>query len=160
MDEHVFHPRLRQNVMSHAEVAYQFNLLVKGIEVEDLGTQQLTPSLLGRIRLILDGLDAFIPGLEYHPINDFEAELAYEAALDDFEHRKFWAATQNICHGLQISWHHPQLWHLLGCLARRLQYTGLAERCFYHAVWINPGFLEARRDLLATSQLHPPQQLF
>jgi hypothetical protein len=129
-------------------------------------TLGLEPYVAHTLKLVLGELQQLIPGLE--PAPNAEAARAFseasEVALRDGDERE---AFSYALRGLSCSPHDPILWYRAGSACIEVGNLEMAMRLLWHALWIHPGYQDARRDLDAltsffdhgedvpTEDLHP-----
>ena len=109
------------------------------------------------LKLILTELEFLIPGLD--PVPNAEAAQAYseasEGSLREGGERE---ALSYALRGIACSPHNPVLWYRAGQAAVELGSLEMALRMMWHALWIHPGYLEARRDLDALTSFFDSRQ--
>lgn len=109
-------------------------------------------SVLQALRIMLAELERFVPGIEAPS----DAVLADSCLIRGQVHCDWGDAHMAIHHafrGLAKSAHHPQLWHVAGVAYRKLGEPEIASRMFSHALWIHPGFSQAKQDYGAQAGL-------
>jgi tetratricopeptide (TPR) repeat protein len=108
----------------------------------------LEPYVAHTLKLVLDELERLIPGLE--PVPNAEAARAFaeaaEIALQNGDERE---ALSYALRGLSCSPHDPVLWYRAGAACIEVGSLETALRLLWHALWIHPGYPDARRDLEA-----------
>lgn len=106
----------------------------------------LEPYVSHTLKLVMGELEMLIPGLD--PAPNAEAARAFaeaaEIALRDGDERE---ALSYALRGLSCSPHDPVLWYRAGAACVEAGSLEMAMRLFWHALWINPGYEAARRDL-------------
>ncbi len=106
----------------------------------------LEPYVAHTLKLVMGELELLIPGLD--PAPNAEAARAFaeaaESALRDGEERE---ALSYALRGLSCSPHDPVLWHQAGSACVEVGSLEMALRLLWHALWINPGYADAHRDL-------------
>jgi len=109
-------------------------------------TLGLEPYVSHTLKLVMGELEMLVPGLE--PAPNAEAARAFaeaaETALNDGEERE---ALSYALRGLSCSPHDPVLWYRAGSAAIEVGGLEMGMRMYWHALWIHPGYAEARRDL-------------
>jgi tetratricopeptide (TPR) repeat protein len=108
----------------------------------------LEPYVAHTLKLVMDELERLIPGLE--PAPNAEAARAFaeaaEIALQSGDERE---ALSYALRGLSCSPHDPVLWYRAGSACVEVGSLEIALRLLWHALWIHPGYADARRDLEA-----------
>ena len=108
----------------------------------------LEPYVAHTLKLVMGELEMLIPGLD--PAPNAEAARAFaeaaEIALREGEERE---ALSYALRGLSCSPHDPVLWYYAGSACVEVGSLELALRLLWHALWINPGYADAHRDLAA-----------
>lgn len=106
----------------------------------------LEPYVTHTLKLVMGELELLIPGLD--PAPNAEAARAFaeaaESALRDGEERE---ALSYALRGLSCSPHDPVLWYRAGSACVEVGSLEIALRLLWHALWINPGYADAHRDL-------------
>jgi hypothetical protein len=106
----------------------------------------LDPIIGSSLRRILDELRLHVPGLE--PAPDIQAAriLAHSASAA-LQHGREREALARALRGLSFAPHHPELHYLAAsaCLELGAPQEGVA--LLIHALWVHPGYTDARRDL-------------
>jgi hypothetical protein len=106
----------------------------------------LEPYMVHTLKLAVGELELFIPGLD--PVPNAEAARAFteaaEVALQDGEEHE---ALSYALRGLSCSPHDPVLWYLAGSACVEVGSLEMALRLLWHALWIHPGYTDAKRDL-------------
>ena len=106
----------------------------------------LEPYVSHTLKLVMGELEMLIPGLD--PAPNAEAARAFadaaEIALRDGDERE---ALSYALRGLSCSPHDPVLWYRAGSACVEAGDLEMAMRLFWHALWINPGYEAAYRDL-------------
>ena len=109
-------------------------------------TPGLEPYVAHTLKLVMGELERLIPGLD--PAPNAEAARAFaEAAgiaLRDGDERE---ALSYALRGLSCSPHDPVLWYWAGSASVEVGSLEMAMRMLWHALWIHPGYPQARRDL-------------
>jgi hypothetical protein len=104
------------------------------------------PYVAHSLKLVIGELELLIPGLD--PAPNAEAGRAFaeaaEIALRDGDERE---ALSYALRGLSCSPHDPVLWYRAGSACVELGSLEIALRLLWHALWIHPGYTDARRDL-------------
>ncbi len=104
------------------------------------------PYVAHTLKLAIGELELLIPGLD--PAPNAEAGRAFaeaaEIALRDGDERE---SLSYALRGLSCSPHDPVLWYRAGSACVELGSLEIALRLLWHALWIHPGYLDARRDL-------------
>jgi tetratricopeptide (TPR) repeat protein len=121
----------------------------------------LDPVLAASLRRVTDELRAHIPGLEPPP--DATAagflERAAAAALSQGRERE---ALSRALRGLAYAPQDPNLHYLAGSACFELGEVQAALAFLSHALWVNPGHADARRDLNALALFYdeeaPPEE--
>ncbi len=111
------------------------------------GTEADIKPVTQRVRKLADELQRFIPGLDPvpdQPAADFFARSA-AAALGDGLY--FYALSRSL-QGLSCAPHHPELWYLVAQSLHACGEVSSAAVILSHVLWIHPGHVDARRDLL------------
>ncbi len=108
----------------------------------------LEPYVAHTLKLVMGELELLIPGLD--PAPNAEAARAFaeaaEIALREGEERE---ALSYALRGLSCSPHDPVLWYQAGSACVEVGSLEMALRLLWHALWINPGYADAHRDLAA-----------
>jgi tetratricopeptide (TPR) repeat protein len=108
----------------------------------------LEPYVTHTLKLVVGELELLIPGLD--PAPNAEAARAFaeaaEIALREGEERE---ALSYALRGLSCSPHDPVLWYQAGSACVEVGSLEMALRMLWHALWINPGYGDAQRDLAA-----------
>jgi tetratricopeptide (TPR) repeat protein len=108
----------------------------------------LEPYVAHTLKLVMGELEMLIPGLD--PAPNAEAARAFaeaaEIALREGEERE---ALSYALRGLSCSPHDPVLWYQAGSACVEVGSLEMALRLLWHALWINPGYADAHRDLAA-----------
>ena len=108
----------------------------------------LEPYVAHTLKLVMGELELLIPGLD--PAPNAEAARAFaeaaEIALREGEERE---ALSYALRGLSCSPHDPVLWYQAGSACVEVGSLEMALRVLWHALWINPGYADAHRDLAA-----------
>ncbi len=108
----------------------------------------LEPYVTHTLKLVMGELELLIPGLD--PAPNAEAARAFaeaaEIALREGEERE---ALSYALRGLSCSPHDPVLWYRAGSACVEVGSLEMALRLLWHALWINPGYTDAQRDLAA-----------
>ena len=109
-------------------------------------TPGLEPYVAHTLKLVMGELELLIPGLDSAP--NAEAARAFaeaaEIALRDGDERE---ALSYALRGLSCSPHDPVLWYYAGSACVEVGGLEMALRLLWHALWIHPGYADARRDL-------------
>jgi hypothetical protein len=109
-------------------------------------TAGLEPYVAHTLKLVIGELELLIPGLD--PAPNAEAARAFaeaaEIALRGGDERE---ALSYALRGLSCSPHDPVLWYWAGSASVEVGSLEIAMRLLWHALWIHPGYPEARRDL-------------
>ena len=106
----------------------------------------LEPYVAHTLRLVLNELELMIPGLEPAP-NQEAARAFAEAAETSLRNGEEREALSYALRGLSCSPHHPVLWYYAGSACIEIGALEIAMRLLLHALWIHPGYKDARRDL-------------
>ncbi len=106
----------------------------------------LEPYVAHTLKLVIGERERLIPGLE--PAPNAEAARAFseaaEVALGEGDERE---ALSYALRGLSCSPHDPVLWYRAGAACVETGGIEIALRLMWHALWIHPGYADARRDL-------------
>jgi len=109
-------------------------------------TLGLEPYVSHTLKLVMGELELLIPGLD--PAPNAEAARAFaeaaEIALRENDERE---ALSYALRGLSCSPHDPVLWYHAGSACVEVGSLEMAMRLLWHALWIHPGYADARRDL-------------
>lgn len=91
-------------------------------------------------------LRSYIPGLDPPFDHDMAEDFcrASQLAVDRGDER---LALVRALHGLSFAPHHPQLFYLAASACFELGWVELVIRFLYQALWIHPGYTDARNDL-------------
>lgn len=108
----------------------------------------LDPFISNTLRLVTNQLEMLVPGLEA-PVNAEAARAFREASEIARRDGEEIEAMSYALRGLSCSPHDPQLWYLAGAACVEIGGLECAMRLMFHALWINPGHPNARRDLEA-----------
>ncbi len=115
----------------------------------------LEPYVAHTLKLVMNELEMLIPGLD--PAPNAEAARAFaeaaEIALREGEERE---SLSYALRGLSCSPHDPVLWYRAGAACIEVGSLEIAMRLMWHALWIHPGYMEARRDLDALTSFFDP----
>jgi len=106
----------------------------------------LEPYVAHTLKLVINELELLIPGLDVPP--NAEAARAFaEAAVTALQSGDEREALSYALRGLSCSPHDPLLWYLAGSACIEVGSVEMAMRLLWHALWIHPGYPDARRDL-------------
>lgn len=106
----------------------------------------LDPIIGSSLRRVLEELQRHVPGLEPPPDAQAARVLA-NSAMAALQFARDREALARALRGLSFAPHHPELHYLAAsaCLELGAAQEGVA--LLMHALWINPGYADARRDL-------------
>lgn len=106
----------------------------------------LDPIIGSSLRRVLDELERHVPGLD-PPLDAQAAKVLAHSATAALQHSRDREALARALRGLSFAPHHPELHYLAAsaCLELGAAQEGVA--LLMHALWIHPGYGDARRDL-------------
>jgi hypothetical protein len=140
-----------------AEIAVVLSHLAQRVAADPGPGPGLDPIIAPSLERAVIELQRHIPGLEEAP--DAEAARAFAlSAADALTQGRDQEALARALRGLACAPQDPSLHYLAGSACFELGAVETALRLIAHALWVNPGHVEARRDLDALDAFRDPSK--